>query len=451
MRYCGGVALLASVVLMVSGASVGLAQEKPIVLEVWAFEGGYGVEWLHETAQQFEALHPNVHVEVISDPRMWEKVAPRFVAGNPPDVVAPGWQFDHWGAIIEGQIMPLTEALEGPSFDQRTPWRDTFEPGTFTAATYNDEIWYLPLFPIRYGWWYNQTIWDQHAWEPPATWDEAYGLFESMKKANVAPIANQGIYPDYLAYFYVPEFIARIAGPQKYEAVVNLEPNSWTDPDVVAAFTFLDSLIRDHFQKGHVGMTHLQGQAEVMVGRAGMIGCGSWFPKEMEQVWPEGHEVRATPLPPFEGYSYPQKVYVSDHDSALLFVVPAAAQHKELAVEFLKLLTSEQMTQYTVQVTGSPTSYQGSTQWMPDDKFGRAVQSCWEYYEGAAYTVAYRETIEMWYPRLHATLRDWLGRMQAGQATPQQVAAAVQQTADALREDPTTILHHYSLGLAGKE
>jgi len=432
-------------VLLMGNASMGWTQEKPIVLEVWAFEGGYGVEWLHETAQQFEALYPDVDVQVVTDPRIWEKVAPRFVAGDPPDVVAPGWKFDHWGAILEGQIMPLTAELEGASFDGQVPWIETFEPGTFAAATYNGEIWYIPLFPIRYGWWYNETVWQQHRWEPPETWDEAYDLFEKMKNVGVAPIANQGIYPDYLAYFYVPEFVARIAGPQKYEACVNLEPNSWTDPDVVAAFDFLNSLISNYFQEGHIGMTHLQAQAEVMVGRAGMVGCGSWFPKEMEQVWPEGHEVRAAPLPPFEGVPYPQKVYVSDHDSALLFVVPSAAQHKELAVEFLKLLTSEQISKYTVQVTGSPTTYKDSAQWVPDDKFGRAVKSCWEYYEAAAYTIAYRETIEMWYPKLHATLRDWLGKMQAGQATPEEVAAAVQRTADALREDPTTILHRYSL------
>jgi len=100
-----------------------------------------------------------------------------------------------------------------------------------------------------------------------------------MKVAGVAPIANQGKYPMYLTYPYLTEFIARIAGPSKLEACFNLEPNSWTDPKVVQAFTFLKNLIDNYFEKGHLGMNHLESQAEVMVGHAGLIACGSWFPK----------------------------------------------------------------------------------------------------------------------------------------------------------------------------
>ena len=439
--------VLGIVPVMAVVAAVGFGKT---VLRVAAFEGGYGVEWFLETARQFEALHPDVEVEVMTDPRIWEKVQPMFVAGNPPDVVAPGWLFDHWGAILEGQVKPLEGWLVTPALGKDVPWVDTFADGTFNAATYNGHIWYIPLFPSYYGWWYNKTVWDEHGWTPPQTWDEAFQLFTEMKAAGIAPIANQGIYPMYLTYPYLTEFIARLAGPRKLEACWNLEPNSWTDPEVVEAFKFLQELIDNYFQPGHEGMSHLQAQAEVMVGHAGLIACGSWFPKEMEQVWPEGHEIRAMPLPSFADSPYPQNVYQKDHDSALLFLIPTATQHEELAVEFLKLLTSERMAKYTVEVTGNPTTYAGSAQWLPDNKFGRAVASCASYYQQAAYTVPKRETLELWYPELETALRDELAKLMRNAVSPEDACAAIQAVADRLREDPKVVKHVFSVGYSGE-
>lgn len=437
--------LIAFLVVLVGAFSVfGLSKT---VLRVASFEGGYGVEWLHKTAQLFEEQHPDVDVEVTTDPRIWEKVQPMFVAGNPPDVVAPGWKFDLWGAIAEGQISPLESYLEDTNAaDKDVPWIDTFAPGTFAAATYDGHIWYVPMFPSFYGWWYDKTIWDEHGWTPPSTWEEAYDLFADMQAVGVAPIANQGIYPMYLTYPYLPEFIARLAGPDKLEACLNLAPGAWTDPKVVEAFTFLNNLIENYFQKGHLGMTHLQAQAMPLVGKAGLIACGSWYPKEQEQVWPEGHEIRAMPLPPFPDSPFPQNVYSKDNDSALLWVVPSATRHKDLAVAFLKLLTSEAVTQYTVEVTGNPTVYANSSQWLPDNKFGRAVKSCAAYYKDAAYTIPKRETLELWYPKVESVLENQLSLMEDGKATPEQVCEAIQAKADEVREDPNTLMHTFSVG-----
>ena len=439
------VALIALVLVMGLISFSGLSKT---VLKVAAFEGGYGVQWLKKAVSSFETLHPDVEIQLTTDPRIWEKVQPLFVAGTPPDVVAPGWKFDIWGAIAEGQVAPLEDYLNNTNAsDKDVPWIDTFAPGTFSAATYNKHIWYVPMFPSYYGWWYDKTIWDKHGWTPPTTWDAAYALFAKMKAEGVAPIANQGIYPMYLTYPYLTEFIARIAGPHKYEACINLEPGSWTDPNVVKAVSFLKNLIDNYFQQGSLGMTHLQAQVMPLVGYAGLVACGSWYPKEQEQVWPEGHEIRAMPLPPFSDSPFPQNVYMKDHDSALLWLVPSASKHKELAVEFLKLLFSEQIQKYTVENTGNPTAYLGSSKWLPDDKFGRAVKSCTEYYNDAAYTVPKRETLEMWYPKVETALENSLSLMEDGKFSPEQVCAAIQAAADAVREDPNTLMHDFHLNL----
>ncbi len=447
LNVCALVFIIAAVFcfLGVQNSEATGTKEEEVTLRVAAFEGGYGVEWVHEAARLLEERHPGLEVEVTTDPRIWEKVQPMFVAGNPPDVVAPGWLFDHWGAINEGQFKPLEDFLNTDAIDKDGKWIDTFADGTFAAATYEGHIWYIPLFPSLYGWWYNKTVWDEHGWKPPKTWDQAFKLFDDMKREGIAPIANQGQFPMYLTYPYLTEFIARMGGQKKLEACINLEPNSWTDPKVVEAFSFLDQLIDNYFQDGHMGMNHLQSQAEVMVGNAGLVACGSWFPKEQEQVWPEGHEVRAMPLPAFPESSFPQNVYNKDHDSALLWVISSATEQEDLAVEYLKLLTSEQMARYTVENTGNPTTYQGSSKWLPDNKFGRAVVSCAQYYEDAEYTIAKRETLELWYPKLETALEDNLALMEEGKVSPKQVCEAVQKVADELRNDPNVVKHEFHL------
>lgn len=100
--------LVVSLMLVVSFSisTVAFTGEQ-VILEVASFEGGYGIEWLKKAGEKFERLHPDVKVDVWGNPRVWDQLQPRFVAENPPDVCAPGWKFDVWGAIYEGKIKSL--------------------------------------------------------------------------------------------------------------------------------------------------------------------------------------------------------------------------------------------------------------------------------------------------------------------------------------------------------
>ncbi|MCL5070021.1 MAG: extracellular solute-binding protein [Actinobacteria bacterium] len=179
------------------------ASEVTGTFSITAFEGGFGVDWIKEAIKVFSAKYPKVTVNFTYDPKTAEELAPLFVAGTPPDVCMPGHLFDLWGAIREGQIKPLEKYLnDSNAIDKDIKWIDTFEKGTFAAQSTEDHIWYTPMFSNSNGWWYNKTVWDKNGWTPPKTWDEAYTLFDAMKKAGVGPIANQGIYPIYIRYIY---------------------------------------------------------------------------------------------------------------------------------------------------------------------------------------------------------------------------------------------------------
>src|SRR5688500_1526595 len=76
-------------------------------LEVAAFQGGYGIDFYQQAAKEFQEKNSGLSIKVTGDPRVWEQLRPRFIGGNPPDLVFPGWGMDHWALAEEGQLMAL--------------------------------------------------------------------------------------------------------------------------------------------------------------------------------------------------------------------------------------------------------------------------------------------------------------------------------------------------------
>ena len=63
--------------------------DETIVLEIAAFEGGNGIEYLQKICEAFEESHPNVTIELTSNPKIEEIIRPQMVAGDSPDVYYP--------------------------------------------------------------------------------------------------------------------------------------------------------------------------------------------------------------------------------------------------------------------------------------------------------------------------------------------------------------------------
>ena len=56
------------------------------VVEGVFFQGGYGMQWVYDTAAEFELAHDDITAYVWGNPRAWDQTRPRFLSGNPPDV-----------------------------------------------------------------------------------------------------------------------------------------------------------------------------------------------------------------------------------------------------------------------------------------------------------------------------------------------------------------------------
>lgn len=426
-------------------SAVSQSQQKT-EFEIATFTGGYHqLKVTKMIAQEYQKEHPNIDFKIWGGPRVWEKVRPRFVAGNPPDLVAPGWGFDVWSAIYKDQVMPLDQALESPAYHQDIKWKDRFLEGVLTPYFYDGHYWIVPQFLNVEGWWYDANFFKKKGWEVPETWNETLQLAKEIKNEGIAPFTNQGMYPGYAVRHWFIALAVKIGGLQAYEDAVNLKPGAWNSSAFLQAAKAIKELVdKGYFQKGHLGMSHTASQMQVLLHKAAIIGCGSWLESEMSKQMPPGVQLKMMKVPAFPKG---QAEYLSqqvDGDPATVWIIPKKSDHPDIAIDFLKFMTSPEMVKKTIQEIEKGAAYlpfKGSKQWITS----KAVLSAAEAVEEAEVLYDYRDTVKSWYPSLHDTLKAGIQKLFAGEITPKEYVDSVEKRAEEIRENPNIVKHKYSI------
>lgn len=256
-------------------------------LEVVAFKGGYGIDAYAQFAKEFDKLNPGLTTTVSGDPRVWEKLRPRMIAGDPPDLMFPGWGMDQWALVQDGQLLALDDALSSPAYDGKGKWGDSFDPNILKLCQKDGKTYMLPYYVMVMGWWFDPGVFAANGWTPPKTYAELLTLSEKIKAKGIAPITYQGQYPYYMLQGMLMPWACSIGGIEALNAIQNLDAGAWKSPAVLQAAKMIDELNRKgDFQAGATGMSHTQSQTQFLNGKAAMIPCGTWLYSEMEKVMP---------------------------------------------------------------------------------------------------------------------------------------------------------------------
>jgi N-acetylglucosamine transport system substrate-binding protein len=402
--------------------------EKPKgTLEVVAFKGGYGIDFYQQAAKEFSAKNPGVEVKVDGNPRVWEQLKPKLVAGSPPDLMYPGWGMDHWGLVEEGQLLALDEALDSPAYDGQGKWRDTFEESILKLGQKDGKQYVLPYFFTVQGWWYNPDTFKKNGWEPPKTYDELLVLCEKIKAKGIAPITFQGKYPYYMVEGMLLPWTQSIGGKQAVDDMQNIVPGAWKSPSVLQAAKMIDELrTKGYFQKGAVGLSHTESQTEFLNGKAAMIPCGTWLYSEMEKVMPPNAKMEFF-MPPVvkDGKGEPSALLIAIEP----WMVPKDAKNPSTAISFYKYLTSLPKAKEFVEkkatlmaIKGSDQTNLPSTLVVPAKSF-RDSKLVWSY------------IARQWYPSLETEVENALTSMLNGEITPEQFCDRAEAAAEKVRKD----------------
>jgi N-acetylglucosamine transport system substrate-binding protein len=403
-------------------------------LEVRVFQGGYGVDFFERAAREYEKAHPGVKIDLKGDPRIWEQLRPRFVAGEPPGLTFPGWGMDHYALIYEKQAYPLDDwLLTTPHGETAGTWRDTFLPEILKLGEYNGQTYLLPYYLTLNGWWYNAGLFEENGWTPPTTYDELLTLAEQIKAKDIAPLTYQGKYPYYALQGFLVPWAISIGGIQVLRDVEALKPGAWTQDAFVQAAEKVDELRkRGFFQNGANGMSHTEAQMEFLSGEAAMIPCGTWLESEMKKQTPPGFRMRFF-LPPriSGGKGDPTALQVGVEP----WLVPTLGRNPALAVDFFKYLTSRPKAREFILEKGTLTAVRGSADGELPDTLRAPARAL------ADAKVTWTAQYGKWYKSLEEESRSAMAALLQGSLTPRAFCEKVEAAAKKVRDDPNIPKH----------
>lgn len=411
------------------GSESGSASGK---VEFAAFQGGYGLDFFEQASAEFESANPDISVEMWGNPRVWEQLRPRFISGNPPDLVWPGWGLDHWALVYDGQIQPLDEALNSPGHGTDVAWRDTFNQEILKLGQYEGKQYMLPLHFNVQGWWYNPELFEQNGWSVPTTTDELIALCAQIKQAGIAPITFQGQYPYYMLSGFIIPWALSDGGPEVIRAIGSLEPGAWEHPSIIKAAQMVAQL-RDagYFQSGATGMSHTDAQMEFLTGRAAMIPCGTWLYNEMRDVMPPNAKMAYMLPPVFTGGR-------GDASAVMIgvepWLIPSNAKNPAGGMELLKYLTSPTVAARFVEEKGTLVAVNLESGAVYPDHLRPAAEA----FNNSGYVYSLEFT--GWYKTMWQGAQDAMSALLMGDVSPQEFARLCEAAADRARKDPDTVI-----------
>ena len=402
-------------------------------LEVVVFKGGYGDDYAVQAEATYKQKYPQAKVDHKGLQKVGEAMQPRFVAGEPPDVVdnTGAGRLDIATLVGASQVTDLTELLDAPSLDQPgKKVRDTLLPGVVDDGTFGGKTVALNFTYTVWGVWYSKSLFAERGWTYPKTWDEMVALCAEIKKAGVAPWTYQGKYPEYLNDPLLT-MAAKTGGADLVKAVDNLQPGAWKQEGLVqAAAAFAELAGSGYLMSGSEALSHTEAQAAWCQKKAAFIPCGSWLESEQKGVTPAGFDMVMGTVPARTAADQ-LPVTAVQAASSESFLVPAKAKNPAGGQEYLRILFSKASATAFAKANSTLPSVAGATDGLTLTSGLGSVRD--------AVTAAGNDTLaykfRTWYAPLAKAVDDATGELVNKRLSPADWSTRIQKAADALAKD----------------
>ncbi|MHA6628387.1 N-acetylglucosamine/diacetylchitobiose ABC transporter substrate-binding protein [Pseudonocardia sichuanensis] len=403
-------------------------------LDVVIFNGGYGEEYAKFHQELYKKRYPEAEVTHTATTQIAQEMQPRFVAGNPPDVLddSGAQKIEYATLVSEGQLADLGTLLDAPSWDDpNVKVRDTLLPGVIEQGTFGDQFLILNYVYETYAIWYSEPLFEQRGWAVPTTWDEMMSLCEQIKAAGVAPFAYGGTNAaDYVLDLNLGAAIKQ-GGIDVVRKIDNLEPGSWTQDTVLAATQGLEEMVaKGYFMPGSEGLKHTEAQTAWTEGQAAFYVSGSWLENEMKGIAPPDFGMAMAPVPTLDaGAAMPFTALRTQPAEA--FLVPARAANVNGGMEYLRLMLSKEGAGRFAELTASVPGVRGATDGIQKTP---ALESLSAGLDAAGDDV-FNWQFRTWYSPYSQLLKTELGNLLAGRSGADAFLAAMQAETDRLAAD----------------
>ncbi len=305
------------------------------------FNGGYGIDYAEFGGKQVDALQAGSKVNVSPATNIGQTLQPRFVAGNPPDVI------DNSGAgliginTIRDQLAELNDVLDAKNYEG-TVIKDTLYPGVTAPGTFDGKFVVLNYVLTVYAIWYSAALFESEGWTVPKTYDE---MFELGTKAKAKGKFLFGWGKEAATYYQTMAISSAIkeGGDEVRLALENLTPDCWSLKPVQDVLNGFKKIIdAGYIKPGGAGTVFTAAQAQWSNNDDFLIyPSGSWIENEMKSQTKADFKMTGAPEPTVSsGSSLPWEALHSTAGEG--YIVPSQGKNVAGGKEFLRAMLSKE-------------------------------------------------------------------------------------------------------------
>jgi N-acetylglucosamine transport system substrate-binding protein len=310
-------------------------------------------------------------------------------------------------------------------------YRDTRYPGDVQPTTFDDKLAAVNYVQTVFAVWHSKTLFDQHGWTAPTTWDEAKALGAEAKKEGKFLFAWGKEAASYYLTLVVDSAIKE-GGDDVRIALGNLEPDSWSHDAVQSVLGALKEIVDAGYVKpGGAGTQFTAAQAQwSLKEEAIMYPSGSWIEAEMKDQTKEDFQMVGVPT---WGVSSDPAMGIDSFRASSFeeYLVPSQGKNPAAGKELLRTMLSKEAATNFAKTKLAVPIVQGV---VPPDGFGStALQSQNAMLETAGESL-YTYNFTQVYGFTN-TANVGFNSFLAGDSTVEELTQALQGYSDKVRED----------------
>jgi len=329
------------------------------------FNGGYGYDYV-TFATDIVKKNLGVTIKVSPSTQISQELQPRFVSGNPPDLIDNSGANSMGFNAILSQLSTLDDVFDAPNLEG-TKISDTLYAGVKAPGTFGDKFVAINYVMTIYALWYSASLFKENGWEPPKTWDDCLDLGAKAKEKGKYLF----VWGKEAATYYqtlATDSAIKEGGDEVRLGLENLTPDCWSADAIQKVFTAMETAVKNgYFVPGGAGTQFTAAQAKWSNDQQALLyPSGSWIENEMKKATKSGFEMTGIPEPTVTSSSkLPWEALRSAAGEP--FIVPSAAANLAGGKEILRTMLSKEAATNFAKTRLAPTIVKGL---VPDDGFG---------------------------------------------------------------------------------
>ena len=301
--------------------------------------------YFEQAIRDFEALHPGVTIQMesVSDEQIKDKL--RVIAGGElPDI------FFTWPGEFQRKFDRAGLTLDVTSYLDADPaWQSGFLPAVLETGVYEGRNHSIPFRYSAMFILYNKAIFEKYSLSEPKTYEEFLNICETLKQNGETPLLFGNAQTWYGAW-YSGTFNQLCVPYDTKMNDYNPAVGEFTDPGYIQALqSIVDLQTKGYFSPNVLSVDYYQAREQFCAGQGAMIvDATSQFSIYEENCAEDWGFFKVPPIAGAKGSAD----YITGGAEA--YAISAKTQAPDMAVEFVKFLTTKEQAYKMTQETGLP-------------------------------------------------------------------------------------------------